>query len=271
MTITANIDPLAGAPLLARRWRAVTVAAIAVLAGIGWVYLVLAAMGHHAAYRGLGMEALSPLLERHGVQVPGSAAAGRYGPVDLVASFAMWSAMVLAMMLPTAASTLKAYAISGRSVAFVGAGYVAVWLLAALVGALAQVGLASIGALSPLMEPAGRALAGSILIAAGLYQFTPLKRACLVRCRNPRAAYLGAGSSGGALRLGVEEGLACLGCCWALMAVMFAAGVMNLVAMAFLGALMATEKVVSGRLFTYAIGIVLLFLGFGLASGPFFG
>jgi predicted metal-binding membrane protein len=216
------------------------------------------------------MAALEPLLSRLGLS-SGHVAVSAYAMSDIVALLVMWLAMVLAMMLPTAAPTLAAHAAAGRNAALVGAGYLAVWGAIAVVATAGQAGLVAAGALSGHMAPAGTAMSASILIAAGIYQFTPLKFACLARCRSPHAAFADGRSPMSALRLGVEEGIACLGCCWVLMAVMFAAGTMNLVAMAILGVLMGLEKVTSGLMLTYATGICLLIAGFGLASGPFFG
>jgi predicted metal-binding membrane protein len=257
--------PDAFAAAVARRWRTITYVAIAAIAAIGWIVLARAAVGHGAATLGPGMATLAPLLERMGFEV------APYAAPDLAALFGMWLAMVLAMMLPTAAPTIAAHAAQGRNPGLVGAGYLAVWAGVAVLATLLQAGLVEVGAYSPHMAPAGSALSASILIAAGIYQFTPLKGACLVRCRNPHVAAAGGRTAFAAFRLGVEEGFACLGCCWTLMAVMFAAGLMNLVAMAVLGVLMGLEKVVSGFALTYATGIVLLIAGVGLASGPFFG
>ncbi len=265
---------------LGRRWRAVSLLAVGVLAGAGWAWLAAAlALGGEGAALG----PLAPVVERalaafsafpdtgggHGLLMPGFAA-WDVGDVALV--LAMWVAMVFAMMLPTAAPTFRAYATDGGGRAFaVMAGYTAVWLGVAVVAAAGQGGLVALGALAPHMAPAATALSASVLIAAGVYQFTPLKRACLTRCRNPRVALLDGASPRLAFRVGVEEGLACLGCCWALMAVMFAAGLMNIAVMAALGVLMGIEKLVAGLSFTYVMGAVLLLSGFGLASGSLFG
>jgi predicted metal-binding membrane protein len=190
---------------------------------------------------------------------------------DLAAVFAMWAAMVLAMMLPTLQPAVAAHAARGHPVLAMLAGYLAVWFAVSALAGLGQIGLIVGGALSPEMAPAGRAFSASVLIAAGLYQFTPLKMACLVRCRNPHRAAIGGGTARAALRIGIAEGLACLGCCWAMMAVMFAAGLMNLAAMAFIGALMALEKRGTGVIYTYGLGAGFLLLGLGLASVSLFG
>ncbi len=275
MTDLAPMPPPAlDPPASARLWRAGTIAAVVFLALAGWIFLAAAVVGgHDIAGLGPGMAALAPLLERLGVVLPEVAPhpAVGFAPADFAAVFAMWVAMVLAMMLPSAAPMLRAYAAAGAGALLVGAGYLAVWIGISVLATAIQAGLVTAGALSPHMAPAGVALSASVLIAAGIYQFTPLKLACLVRCRNPHAYVGAARGAGAALRLGVEEGFACLGCCWAMMAVMLAAGLMNLAAMAFLGALMALEKVVSGLSLTYGTGAILLLLGFGLASSLFFG
>ncbi|MBS1166662.1 MAG: hypothetical protein H6R00_2687 [Proteobacteria bacterium] len=219
------------------------------MATIGWLWLAA------AVWDGELSEALMPAMEG-GLSV---------GSGALV--FAMWVAMVFAMMLPTAAPTFRAYADNaGIGAVALMAGYTAVWLVVSLLATAVQVWLVHLGALAPHMAPAGIALSASILIAAGIYQFTPLKWACLVRCRNPRVADA-EGEMAGMFRIGLEEGLACLGCCWAMMAVMFAAGLMNLAAMALLGVLMGLEKLVSGVRTTYFLGVLLILAGVILASG----
>lgn len=237
------------AAVLGSHPRRLTVAAIIVMAAIGWLWLVA------AVWHGNMSDGLMPAMgEGLGV-----------GGVALV--LAMWVAMVFAMMLPTAAPTFRAYADdAGMGTIALIAGYVAVWLVVSVLATAVQASLVHLGALAPHMAPAGVALSASILIAAGIYQFTPLKWACLVRCRNPRVADVYGGTAK-VFRIGVEEGLACLGCCWAMMAVMFAAGLMNLAAMALLGVLMGLEKLVGGVRATYFLGVLLILAGVILASG----
>lgn len=229
--------------------RHLTVTAVAMMAAIGWLWLIAAVLGGERSV------ALMPAMEA-GLSV-----------ADAVLLLAMWVAMVFAMMLPTAAPTFRAYAGNAGSgaVALI-AGYTSVWLIIALLASAVQIWLVHLGALAPQMAPAGVALSASILLAAGIYQFTPLKWACLVRCRNPRVADVD-GEAGVAFRIGVEEGLACLGCCWAMMAVMFAAGLMNLAVMALLGVLMGLEKLLSGVRATYFLGVLLILAAVILASG----
>lgn len=230
--------------------RRLTVAAVLLMASVGWLWLIAAVLPG-----GISDAMMAAMDDSAG---------------NLALTFAMWVAMVLAMMLPTAAPTFRAYADrAGAGTAALVGGYTTVWLVVAGVATAGQVGLIRVGALAPHMEPAGVALSASILIAAGIYQFTPLKWACLVRCRNPRVADLDIGVP--AFRIGVEEGLACLGCCWAMMAVMFASGLMNLGVMALLGALMGLEKQLSGLKMTYFLGLLLILAGVILASAPVIG
>ncbi len=228
--------------------RALTVTAVLLMAAIGWLWLIATVLPSSLS-EGL----MSVMVD--------SGNAGR-----LALTFAMWVAMVFAMMLPTAAPTFRAYADRAGAATFaLVAGYTVVWLVVAVLATVGQGVLVRAGALAPHMEPAGVALSVSILIAAGIYQFTPLKWVCLVRCRNPRVADLEAGVA--AFRIGIEEGLACLGCCWAMMAVMFAAGLMNLGVMALLGALIGLEKLIDGTKVTYFLGVLLILAGVILASG----
>ncbi|WP_018697928.1 DUF2182 domain-containing protein [Amorphus coralli] len=264
-----------------RRGTAVTVATTLVAALLGWIYLVFVVLAVPEPLRanlGPGMN-LTTLGGAPDVPaflaalcVPATLTTG----VDwtaLAVTFAMWVAMVFAMMLPTAIPMFATYsriladtAQTGQrrpSRTLLAAGYTSVWVGFALVATLAQTGLVWLGTLSPAMTPLAPALAGMTLIAAGLYQFTPAKYACLVRCRAPYSVlYARWRSTGfGMLRLGVEEGLFCLGCCWTLMLVMFAVGVMNVVWMALFAALMVAEKMGTGRKLTVGIGIGLVVWG----------
>jgi predicted metal-binding membrane protein len=104
---------------------------------------------------------------------------------------------------------------------------------------------------------------GAVFIGAGVYQFSALKHACLTQCRNPFQFFFSnwATTPRGVFKLGLRQGLFCLGCCWAMMLVMFAVGVMNVVWMAALGILMTVEKLGTGKRLTYAIGIGLILIG----------
>jgi len=164
----------------------------------------------------------------------------RWDGRHLVLLFAMWAVMMAGMMLPSAAPALLIYAAvirrspAGAAVnahvnAFA-AGYLLAWTLFSLAATVLQRQLAHAGWLSPMMEMEDRRLGGTLLLAAGLYQFTPFKRACLSYCRSPAEFLTGHWRPGpaGGFRLGWLHGLYCLGCCWALMLLLFAGGVMNL-------------------------------------------
>ncbi|MCK7611409.1 DUF2182 domain-containing protein [Roseibium sediminicola] len=194
------------------------------------------------------------------------------GALDLLKIFLMWAMMALAMMLPTALPMLRRYASelasqgasapTGRLAGMAAAlGYLSVWLGYALLATLAQWLLSRAGALTDMMAPASLALTTSVLFAAGLYQFTPAKQACLARCWYPRWAFAGGSVQPGAVsgfREGIVQGWACIGCCWAVMTLMFAVGLMNILWIALLGGVMAVEKTFPNRHLPYAIGAVLL-------------
>jgi predicted metal-binding membrane protein len=166
------------------------------------------------------------------------------------AMFAMWVAMMVGMMLPAAAPVVLLLARLGdpasgpaRMFAFA-AGYALAWAGFSVVATALQWGLSSADLLSPMMAATSATLAGVLLLAAGVYQLTPLKQRCLARCRSPLAwlrLHFKAGSAA-ALLLGLRYGSYCLGCCWALMLLLFAGGVMSLPLMAGLTILVLAEK-----------------------------
>ena len=171
----------------------------------------------------------------------------------LLLLWAMWAVMMTAMMLPSAAPLLLLYAgalrgrgepRAGRQLFVMAAGYVLVWAGFSIAAAVLQRALASALVLTPMMEPDTQVVAAIILAIAALYQLTPLKRACLRVCRAPLAYLLQHWRPGmaGAFRLGVDHGLYCLGCCWALMLLLFAGGVMNLAVIVTLTLWVLVEK-----------------------------
>ena len=193
----------------------------------------------------------------------------------LVLLFGMWVAMMAGMMLPSAAPTLLLYAVvvrkgqdgarPGTCMYAFASGYLLVWTAFSLIATVLQRLLAHWTILSPMMEARSRVFGGALLIVAGVYQLTPYKRTCLESCRSP-AAFIAQhwqrGTVGG-FRLGVTHGLYCLGCCWALMLLLFAGGVMNLWCIGALTVFVLLEKLApygaqGGRLSG------LLLLAFGL-------
>lgn len=212
---------------IASRDRLIVLAALLAAAGLSWLWLARAPM-------------------------PG--ATNVWTAAYLFSAVGMWALMMVAMMLPSAGRTILLYARFARRAAPAGAlagtmlcalAYLAVWLLFSLAAAIAQAWLVSSGAMSAMALAVGdRRLAGAILLLAGLYELTPLKRACLSQCQSPVAfiVRLWRPGAAGALRLGLVHGLYCLGCCWALMGLLFVGGVMSLGWIGALALLVLAEK-----------------------------
>ena len=183
----------------------------------------------------------------------------------LLAIWVMWSLMAVATMLPSAAPMIRTYCEIADTAAAKGepavhplvlvAGYLSVWAAASLLFAALTMLLAKAG--SP---PIARFAAPAALAIAGAYQFSALKEACLTKCRNPFAILFSRWSDrvGRIYRLGMEQGLWCLGCCWALMLVMFAVGVMSIFWMALIGLFAVVEKQWEGPVPTRIAGAILL-------------
>lgn len=234
---------------------------IAGLAGVitcAWAYLVPASLDMYGPMDGRAAWMMEATWD------------GRY----LLLVFLMWAAMMVAMMLPGALPNILIFqrAIGNdptvrsparRMFAFA-AGYIVAWSGFSVVATLLQWVLAEAALLSPMMVSASPWLGGSILIVAGLYQWTPLKNACLRHCRSPLAFLVEHWQPGmpGALRLGLRHGLYCVGCCWALMLLLFVGGVMSLIWIGGITALVLVEKLApygaqGGRL----SGLALMLLG----------
>lgn len=187
--------------------------------------------------------------------------------------WAMWAVMMIGMMLPPAAPMILTYGMVIRrrpggtpsaQIYALAAGYVGVWALFSVLATSLQRALASARLVSPMMEITSPGAGGVLLILAGVYQLTPLKRACLATCQSPLGFFMKRWREGlvGAFRMGAAHGLQCLGCCWALMLLLFVGGVMNLLVIAGLTALVAAEKLgLFGRHGTRISGALLVGLG----------
>lgn len=243
--------------------RGAVYAGVGAAAVLGWLYLALMAVGGQApaSTLGPGMQLLDgvawlgdiPLLEAI-CRPLGLGGSGPVTPAAAAVVVSMWVSMAVTMMLPSAAPMLATYAVLADTAARKGepaapvrvlaAGYLAVWTGFAVAAAALQIWLHGAGVLTDAGTPASRTVAGIVLLAAALYQFTPAKHACLIRCRNPFPFFFShwTASPAGVFRIGLSQGLFCLGCCWALMTVMFAVGVMNLLWIALLCGLMVIEK-----------------------------
>ncbi len=198
---------------------------------------------------------------------------------DLALATLMWSAMALAMMLPAGAPLLATYMdIAGAAKAkqmdvvspsVLIAGYMTVWLVFAIAASFVQGGLAGAGALSDELHIASPIVAAFVLIGAGAWQFTPTKHQCLSKCRRPFTWFMAnwSDTETGVFKLGLQQGLLCLLCCWALMGVMFVAGLMNLFWMAVLAAVMVLEKTIPNpKPLVYGVGTILIAGGLALLA-----
>jgi predicted metal-binding membrane protein len=195
----------------------------------------------------------------------------------------VWMVMMAAMMFPSIAPMVTMYARiqqgkresgmaapTGATAIFVG-GYLVAWSTAGLLGYAIVEGVRSLDLGLLAWDEAGKYVAGGVIVAAAIYQLTPLKDICLRHCRNPLGFVLGHYRPGrsGALRMGIDHGGYCVGCCWALMAALFALGVMSIGWMAFIAAMIATEKLLPWKaLANRGIALVLLALGLAVAAAP---
>ncbi len=210
-------------------------------------------------------------LGRHAASMPAMDTA------SLALTFVMWAVMMVGMMLPGAAPTILFYGTLVRKNAergtvlpavwvFAG-GYLLVWTAFSLAAVLLQTALEHAGLLTPDMASGSHPLNGALLIAAGIYQLTPLKHLCLSKCRNPVQFFMTHWRPGtpGALRMGIAQGAYCLGCCWLLMLLLFVVGVMNLAWVAVIAAFVFLEKLLpGGRLTSRLAGVALIVVGSAL-------
>jgi predicted metal-binding membrane protein len=273
-----STEPLSE-PLLARllrRERAIVLVAIAVLAAIAWVYLVL--LARTMAMDGMDMTGYRALPALEAMMVP---AEQPWAADEFVLVFIMWAVMMVGMMLPSAAPMILIYTRVARqsagparplaSAAWFAAGYLLMWGGFALAATAGQWALDRLLLLSPMMAVTSRLVGGIVLIVAGLYQWSPLKEACLRQCQSPWLFIQNnggfRGGAKGALLLGARHGAYCIGCCWALMALLFVLGVMNVVWIAVLAILVLAEKVLPGRLTPRVAGILLLATGLSMIFG----
>ena len=188
----------------------------------------------------------------------------------------VWVVMMAAMMLPSVAPTVALYSVMARSRSFglpllFAAGYLVTWAGAGLLAFLLAAGGGRLTGNVLAWDRAGRWVAGATLIVAAAYELTPIKDVCLGKCRSPLGFLLGAWRGGrlGAVQMGAKNGAWCVGCCWALMAALFALGLMSILWMAIVAGLIALEKTLpSYRVATYVTAGVLFGLGVLLLVAP---
>ena len=267
----------------------IAIACLVALVGLGWIYLVIMVAGWaargNAGALGPGMGVLDLLTWRDGFNLVGRAlidalcrpSFGSQGISESAGQGAlvllMWVAMTLAMMLPTAAGMIVTYAQIADTAARKGepaasplvlaAGYVGVWLGFAVAATALQIALTHAALLDSAMASASPLFSGAVFVGAGAYQFTALKHACVTRCQRPFPFFFANWSSEprAIFRLGVRQGVYCLGCCWATMLAMFAVGVMNVVWMVALGLMMTLEKMLVTTRFSRIVGVVFIAIG----------
>jgi len=249
---------------------------LAILTVLAWLYVLLGA--------GTGMSTLAMSTWQFPPPKPAMGMAGEWNAGYWLTMLAMWWVMMIAMMIPSAAPMILLYArvyrhgqtrgqISDSSIvptAAFASGYLACWLGFSVLATALQFALEQAGLLhGMLMWSTDRWLTAGLLIAAGLFQLSPLKATCLAHCRSP-AEFLSRhwrkGRSG-AFRLGIVHGAYCLGCCWALMLLLFAAGIMNLVWIAGLAVLVLIEKLAPfGARLSHAVAAALIAAGIYVAA-----
>lgn len=205
------------------------------------------------------------------------------GWLDFLLMLPMWWGMAIAMMLPTAlpalgvleeliATARRKGEAAGRGAVFI-LGFLAVWFGFGLLAATLQWVLHNQALLTPEASTASAELTAALFVLAGVYQWTPLKESCLSRCRSPMAFFMAHWEAGdrGFWNMGLRMGKYCLGCCWAMMLLMFALGAMNLVWMGLLTLYMYTEKNwIRRRWFDRASGLLLVCVGIGILAAPSF-
>jgi len=244
-------------PRLLLRDRVIILSAIAGLTGLAWLYLLhLGQAMPGMAMTDMAMTDMAmPAMAMTGMTMPMSPP---WTLAGVTLTFAMWAVMMVGMMLPSAAPMILTFAAlhrrkAGRServlpTLFFAAGYLAVWSAFSLLATVLQWGLDRSSLLSPMLTTTSAAFGGGLFVLAGAYQLSPLKQACLHRCRSPFAFLFNRWRDGwtGALRMGVEHGAYCLGCCWLLMALLFVVGVMNLLWVAAIALFVFGEKLLPG-------------------------
>lgn len=210
-------------------------------------------------------------------------AMGDAGAPTLVAVFAMWAVMMVAMMLPTVAPSARVFSTlatrrdprrGATTAAIYVVAYTTPWIAFAAPAALMQWTLTQSLLLDLMARSTNGLLSAAILLGAGIYQFTPLKTACLSKCRSPLAFFMAQWRDGpaGALVLGLQHGSYCVACCWALMTVMFVVGAMNLAWMGLLTFLVLGEKVIPAAWhFDRVVGVALVSSGLWVAAGEWLG
>lgn len=247
-----------------RRDRAIMIGGLICISVLAWLYMLYLAWD--MSHMNMAMDMAMPMMQPWTLS-------------DFSLTFIMWAVMMVAMMVPSAAPMVLTYGETqrrnhassrpfGPTTLFL-MGYIIVWVGFSLIATTAQWFLHRAALLSPMMVTTSTILGSSLLILAGVFQFTPFKQACLHHCRTPFAFFLNEwrDGPGGAFVMGLKHGSYCLGCCWFLMALLFVAGVMNLVWVATLAVLVLLEKVTPfGTMLSKILGVLFVVWGLWLLS-----
>ncbi|WP_457586855.1 DUF2182 domain-containing protein [Ensifer canadensis] len=272
-----------------RRDRVIVAISLLALTGITWLYILwlAASMGATAIMPASGDALSGGIAMDMGTgsdmdMSPGAMASMTdvavrpWSAATFAYAFVMWAVMMIGMMTPSATPMILLYARVGRQAAlddkpfaatgFFAGGYLSAWVLFAALATSGQWLLEEALLLTPMLASASRILSAVILISVGLYQWTPLKDACLRQCQAPFLFIQNHGGfrrdAGGACRLGLLHGFYCVGCCWALMALLFIGGVMNVLWIALIAILVLAEKVVpGGRMLSRIAGTLIVMAG----------
>jgi predicted metal-binding membrane protein len=234
-----------------RRDRLIVASALGAIAALAWAYVLWLTADMNMGGENMGGFRMVPA--GMGIMVP---AASAWSAVEFAFVFVMWAVMMVGMMAPSAAPMILMYArvsrqgrVAGKPLAATGwfaAGYFLAWAGFSLAATLVQWVLERKALLNARMASASLLLAAAVLIAAGLYQWTPIKSACLAHCQSPLGFLMSHGgfrsNVRGCLRLGFLHGTYCVGCCWILMALLFVVGVMNVLWIAIVALLVLLEK-----------------------------
>lgn len=246
------------------RDRAIIVVALAAATALSWVYLV-----------DMARDMAAGVCDMPGMEGMYMGAVPVWNGPYFTMMVVMWTIMMIGMMVPSAAPAILLYATMHRNsgnapymstTGFV-CGYLAVWTAFSLAATFAQWGLDEAALLSPMMVSTSPLLGAGLLAAAGIYQLTPWKNACLSHCRSPFAFFQQHWRAGrfGAFRMGVRHGAYCLACCWALMLLLFFGGVMNLMWIAAITVFVLLEKAAPfGRFAAKITGGVMIVVAAGI-------
>jgi predicted metal-binding membrane protein len=266
-----------------RRDRLIVAIALGVIAALAWAYVLWLAADMDMG--GMNMSGFRMIPAGMGMMAP---AAAPWSAVEFTLVFVMWAVMMVGMMAPSAAPMILMYARVGRqapahqkgiaatpyaATGWFAAGYFLAWAGFSLAATLVEWLLQRAALLDARMASANIVLGAIVLIAAGIYQWTPLKYACLVQCQSPFRFLMSHGGFRrdvlGCVRVGLLHGTYCVGCCWILMALLFVVGVMNVLWIAILALLVLLEKLTPwGKWIARIAGVVSIAFGIWMLFSP---